>query len=50
MVLALDAIKLHRFGLAGREPLLFLLAASVLTFGATRLYTRVQLPGALLLS
>ncbi len=40
-VLALDAIKLHRFGLAGREPLLLLLAASLFTFAATRLYTRL---------
>lgn len=40
-VLALDAIKLHRFGLAGREPLLLMLAASLSTFAATRLYTRV---------
>jgi hypothetical protein len=39
--LALDAIKFHRFGLAGREPLLLMLAASFLTFVATRLYTRV---------
>ena len=40
-VLALDAIKLHRFGLTGREPLLLMLAASFLTFAATRLYTRL---------
>jgi hypothetical protein len=40
-VLALDAIKFHRFGLAGREPLLLLLLASFLTFVMTRLYTRV---------
>src|SRR5579864_2702978 len=40
-VLALDAIKFHRFGLAGREPLLLMLAASVTTFGVTRLYTRL---------
>jgi hypothetical protein len=40
-LLALDAIKFHRFGLAGREPLLLLLTASFLTFVATRLYTRV---------
>jgi hypothetical protein len=40
-VLALDAIKFHRFGLAGREPLLLMLAASLFTFAATRLYTRV---------
>jgi len=40
-VLALDAIKLHRFGLAGREPLLLMLAASLLTFAVTRVYTRL---------
>ena len=40
-VVALDAIKLHRFGLTGREPLLLMIAASLLTFAATRLYTRV---------
>lgn len=41
MTLAIDAIRLHRFGLGGREPLLLLLAASLLTFGATRGYTRI---------
>jgi len=40
-VLALDAVRFHRFGLNGREPLLLMLAASLLTFAATRLYTRV---------
>jgi hypothetical protein len=40
-LLALDAIRFHRFGLAGREPLLLLLGASLLTFVLTRLYTRV---------
>ena len=40
-VLALDAIRFHRYGLAGREPLLLMLAASILTFAVTRLYTRV---------
>ena len=40
-LLALDAIKFHRFGLAGREPLLLMLASSLLTFAATRFYTRV---------
>jgi hypothetical protein len=40
-VLALDAIKLHRFGLAGREPLLLMLSASLLTFAITRSYTRL---------
>ncbi|MGZ4333427.1 MAG: hypothetical protein ACXVRJ_04055 [Gaiellaceae bacterium] len=39
--LAIDAIRFHRFGLTGREPLLLLLAASLLTFAATRAYTRV---------
>lgn len=39
-VLALDAIRFHRFGLAGREPLLLMLAASIATFAGTRLYTR----------
>jgi lysyl-tRNA synthetase class 2 len=41
MLLALDAIRFHRFGLGGREPLLFLLAGSLLTFALTRLYTRL---------
>jgi hypothetical protein len=41
MVLALDAIRFHRFGLAGREPLLLMLGASVLTFWIVRVYTRV---------
>ena len=40
-LLALDAIRLHRLGLAGREPLLLLLAASLLTFAGTRAYTRL---------
>jgi hypothetical protein len=40
-LLALDAIKIHRLGLTGREPLLLMLAASLLTFAATRLYTRL---------
>lgn len=40
-LLALDAIKLHRFGLGGREPLLLMLASSFLTFAVTRLYTRI---------
>jgi len=40
MVLALDAIRFHRFGLTGREPLLLMLAASLTTFAVTRLYTR----------
>jgi lysyl-tRNA synthetase class 2 len=41
MVVAIDAIRFHRFGLAGREPLLLMLGASLLTFAATRLYTRL---------
>jgi hypothetical protein len=41
VLLALDAIQFHRFGLAGREPLLLMLAASLLTFALTRLYTRL---------
>jgi hypothetical protein len=40
-LLALDAIKFHRFGLTGREPLLLMLTASLLTFVLTRLYTRI---------
>jgi hypothetical protein len=40
-VVAIDAVRIHRFGLAGREPLLLLLTASLLTFAATRSYTRV---------
>src|SRR5665213_3592537 len=40
-LLALDAIKFHRFGLSGREPLLLMLAASLLTFVLTRSFTRV---------
>jgi hypothetical protein len=40
MVLALDAIRFHRFGLAGREPLPLMLAASLTTFAVTRRYTR----------
>ncbi len=40
-LLALDAIKFHRLGLGGREPLLLLLGSSFLTFVVTRLYTRV---------
>jgi hypothetical protein len=40
-LLAIDAIEFHRFGLAGREPLLLLLAASLTTFAATRSYTRL---------
>jgi hypothetical protein len=41
MVVAIDAIRFHRFGLAGREPLLLMLGASLLTFAATRVYTRL---------
>jgi hypothetical protein len=41
VILAIDALRLHRLGLGGQEPLLILLAASLLTFGATRAYTRL---------
>src|SRR5579884_2894984 len=41
MVVAIDAIRIHRFGLAGREPLLLMLTASLLTFAVTRAYTRL---------
>ena len=37
----MDPIEIHRFGLAGKEPLLLLLAASLLTFAGTRIYTRL---------
>lgn len=37
----MDAVEIHRFGLAGREALLLLLASSLLTFALTRLYTRL---------
>lgn len=40
-LLGLDAITIHRYGLAGREPLLLMLAASLATFAATRGYTRL---------
>lgn len=40
-LLAVDAIRLHYVGLAGREPLILMLLASLLTFAATRGYTRV---------
>ena len=40
-LLALDSIRIHRFGLTGREPLLLMLGASLLTFIVTRLYTRI---------
>jgi hypothetical protein len=40
-VAAVDPIEIHRFGLAGRESLLLLLAASLLTFVFTRAYTRL---------
>ena len=41
MLADFDPIEIHRFGLAGREPQLLLLAASLLTFAGTRAYTRV---------
>ena len=40
-LLAVDAIKIHHLGLAGREPLLLMLSASLSTFALTRLYTRL---------
>jgi hypothetical protein len=40
-LLGLDAIRFHQFGLAGREPLFLMLAASLVTFIVTRTYTRV---------
>ena len=36
-----DPVEIHRFGLAGREPLLLLLAASFVTLAATRAWTRI---------
>jgi hypothetical protein len=41
MILGLDAIRLHTMGLAGREPLILMLLASLGTFAATRGYTRL---------
>ncbi|HEY6962992.1 MAG TPA: hypothetical protein VI408_13975 [Gaiellaceae bacterium] len=41
MVVAVDAIRFHTMGLAGREPLILMLAASLLTFATTRAYTRL---------
>jgi hypothetical protein len=40
-MLVMDPIEFHRLGLAGREQLLLLLAASLVTFALTRLYTRL---------
>jgi hypothetical protein len=40
-LLAIDAVRIHHLGLAGREPLLLLLTASLLTFVVTRAYTRL---------
>jgi hypothetical protein len=34
-------LEIHHFGLAGREPLLLMLAASLLTLAVTRTYTRL---------
>lgn len=34
-------IEIHHFGLAGREPLMIMLAASLLTLAGTRTYTRL---------
>jgi lysyl-tRNA synthetase, class II len=36
-----DPVEIHRYGLAGREALLSLLAASIVTFVCVRLYTRL---------
>jgi hypothetical protein len=36
-----DPVEIHRYGLAGREALLLMLGASLLTFACTRLYTRL---------
>ena len=36
-----DPVEIHRYGLAGRQALLLLLAASLLTFVLARLYTRL---------
>lgn len=40
-LLGLDAIRFHRLDLNGREPLLLMISASLLTFAFTRLYTRL---------
>lgn len=39
--LGIDALALHHLGLAGREPLLLMLTASLLTFVVVRGYTRL---------
>jgi hypothetical protein len=36
-----DPVEIHRYGIAGREELLALLGASLLTFVAVRTYTRI---------
>ena len=36
-----DPVEIHRYGLAGREALLLMLGASLLTFALVRLYTRL---------
>jgi hypothetical protein len=41
LIAAIDPIEIHRFGLAGRESLLLLLASSLMTFVLTRAYTRL---------
>jgi len=41
LIWAIDPVEIHRVGLAGRESLLLLLAASLLTFVLTRAYTRL---------
>jgi hypothetical protein len=40
-LLGLEAIEFHHLGLNGREPLILMLSASLLTFAATRGYTRL---------
>jgi hypothetical protein len=41
MLADVDLLHLHRLGLHDREPLLVMLAASLVTFAATRAYTRI---------
>jgi hypothetical protein len=41
MLADVDLLHLHRYGIADREPLLVMLAASLVTFAATRAYTRI---------
>lgn len=37
-----DPVEIHRYPLAGREALIIMLGASLLTFACVRLYTRLQ--------